>query len=80
VATTPSLQTVNQVMSFLATDWETVEGLFARDVLSKPIDNEHGYDIDELLRTQPSSQYSYVRQRHLPSGALSFRLTRLTTM
>lgn len=48
----PSLQTVNQVMSFLAADWETVEGLFARDVLSKPIDNEDGYDIDELLAAQ----------------------------
>lgn len=48
----PSLQTVDEVMSFLATDWETLEGLFARGVLSKPIDNEHGYDIDELLATQ----------------------------
>lgn len=48
----PSLQTVNEVMSFLATDGETVEGLFAWDVLRKPIDSEHGYDIDELLAAQ----------------------------
>lgn len=48
----PSLQTVNEVMSFLACDWETVEGLFTREVLRKPIDNEHGYDIDELLEAQ----------------------------
>lgn len=48
----PSLQTVSEVMSFLACDWETVEGLFTREVLSKPIEIEHGYDIDELLAAQ----------------------------
>ena len=48
----PSLRTIDEVASFLATDWQTVEGLLARRVLTMPVDTEHGYDIDELLAAQ----------------------------
>ncbi|WP_018077079.1 TniQ family protein [Thiobacillus denitrificans] len=48
----PSLRTPDEVAAFLASDWQTVEGLMARKVLTNPIDSEHGYDIDELLAGQ----------------------------
>jgi TniQ protein len=48
----PTLRTLDEVLSFLAADSVTVDGLMARKILKIPSDPELGYDIDELLAAQ----------------------------
>ena len=47
----PALYSDRQVLGFLAIDLATLDGLLARGILHRPIE-EHGYDIDELLAAQ----------------------------
>lgn len=48
----PTLRTQEEVLAFLATDMGAFNGLLAREILSLPADEDHGYDIDELLAAQ----------------------------